>query len=268
MSIKSMTISLRYPQPYLVGRLLRCLKVRDESGFFDILGLGDAAGIDIDGHEGLSDINTDPSPGPQRDLARIDLFYLLFNLETGKERFFVVIELDPATIFGHDLLKECLGLCIGALLINNHFFYLWGKILSNRFYHHITLLIDQRGAESSLVRVLMVSQRRMRYRKSVDNSFLLRFIPAVRTMKPMPSGGRIGLRSASISFVGLVLDLSRHPAAAASGHENQIPAGQREIRAQSCPLGPISSLVTWIKISWFFSGRPGSLPFFCGENPC
>ena len=79
---------------------------------------------------------------------------------------------------------------------------------------------------------------RTRYARSRDISFLVRSMPAVRTMKPSPLRRmQLEHQVAQLAAHVVVFDLARHAHAAQRRHQHQVSAGNADVGGKRRPLG-------------------------------
>ena len=114
-----------------------------QCGFFDVVALGGARRIDVDGYQSFSVVDDDCAARWQRHIAPIGGFDLVLNLETREQRHVILIELDLVHIARHDGGHERLGLLKDFLRINQNFADVGLKQVTDGAYHQARFEIDQ-----------------------------------------------------------------------------------------------------------------------------
>ena len=132
-------------QAQLAGDLIGCLQVGAEGRFLDVMALGGACRVHVDGNQGFGMVDDDRAARGQADLPRECGLDLVLDLEAREERHIVTVELDLVHVARHHGLHEGLGLLVDLLGVDEDLADVGLEVVADCADDEAGLEIDQEG---------------------------------------------------------------------------------------------------------------------------
>ena len=132
-------------QAQLAGDFIRRFQVGVQGGFLNVRALGGPGGVDIDGYQRFGGIDDNGTTGRQFHFTLEGGLDLGFDLEAGKERGLIAVQLDLVLEVLHDLLHEALGLVVDFFGVDQDFANVLAQIIANGADDDVGFLVDQEG---------------------------------------------------------------------------------------------------------------------------
>src|SRR5687767_2408002 len=226
-------------QAQLARDFLRRLEVGAERGFLDVAATRGTRRVDVDRGQGFCMVDDDRAARRQRDLARVGALDLVLDLEAGKERNVIAVELHLSDVARHHRLHERLRLLEDLVGVDQDLADVGLEVVADRADHQARLEVDQE-------RLLRLVRRRAFHRAPELHQVvqvpvqLLQRAPDRRGARDHAHAvGELQLVERIAQLVAvLALDAARHAAAARIvRHEHQISSCQADKRRQGGALG-------------------------------
>ena len=113
--------SAQVAQAHLAGDFFGGFHIGFEGGLFDVGTAGGAGGVDVDGHQRFGVVDNDGAAAGQVYRAGKGGFDLLLDLQAGKQRGVVFVELESAEIGGHHVAHKLEYLLVNFAVVDQDF---------------------------------------------------------------------------------------------------------------------------------------------------
>ena len=150
-------------QTHLAGDFFGGFQIGFKGGFFNIGTTSSAGGVHIHRHQRFGVVDHNRAAGRQAHAAREGAFNLMLDLETGKQRGMVVVELQAADVVRHHIAHEFGNLLVNFGVIDQDFADVGAEIVADgadyqRAFHkqQIRLVVRTGGFFNRLPQLLQI----------------------------------------------------------------------------------------------------------------
>ena len=226
------------PQPELPGHFVGGLQVGLQGGLLQLLLAGAAAGVDIDGHQGLGGVDDDAAAGFQGDPFGIDAVELVLHLVAGKDGQLVRIKLQGIDLPGRRHPQPAAQLLEDVRVVHQDGGNVRGQIVPDGAGDEVQVPVKEAGrllCRRGLVQVFPLLQEKLQ----VLGQILVFGLLAGGADDETHLRGQADLLGQLLQAGPLIFsfNLAGDPQVGLPGQEHHITAGQGDVGAEIGPLG-------------------------------
>ena len=130
-------------QPQLACDLFRGFQVGLQRGFLDVMALGGARGVDVDGHQRLGRVDNDGTARRQLHFTLECSLNLTFDLVAAEQRNFILVQLDLVLERWHDRAHKVQDVFVHGGGIDQYFADVLAQVVAYRTNDDVAFLMDQ-----------------------------------------------------------------------------------------------------------------------------